>query len=99
MLSLRLKPVGKKKVPQYDVVVTDIRSPRDGKFIEKVGYFHPLSVGSSRINLKMERINYWLSVGAQTTEKVKHILKDFNKNYANTNSQPKVDSESVAKES
>ena len=69
MLKLRLSRGGTKKRPVYKVVVADSRFARDGRFIEKVGFFNPLlpKEKKERIGLEAERIKYWLSQGAQPT--------------------------------
>ena len=75
-LKLRLSRAGAKKRPYYHIVVADSRSPRDGRFIEKVGNFNPLLPKDSdkRVNLKVERITYWLGVGARPTDRVARFL-------------------------
>ena len=67
---------GAKKRPVYKIVIADSRFPRDGRFIEKVGFFNPLlpKTKKERINLKVERIKYWISKGAKTTLRVSRIL-------------------------
>ena len=67
---------GAKKRPVYKIVVADSRSPRDGRFIEKVGFFNPLlpKTKKERINLEMERIKHWISKGAKPTLRVSRIL-------------------------
>ncbi len=76
MLKLRLSRGGTKKRPVYKVVVADSRFARDGRFIEKVGFFNPLlpKEKKERIGLESERIKYWLSQGAQPTTRVARIL-------------------------
>jgi len=74
-LKLRLARAGTKKRPYYHVVVADARSPRDGRFIEKVGTYDPkLEDKSKRVNLVVERIQHWLGVGAQPTDRVLRFL-------------------------
>jgi small subunit ribosomal protein S16 len=74
-LKLRLARAGTKKRPYYHVVVADARSPRDGRFIEKIGTYDPkLSDTSKRVNLVVERAQHWLSVGAQPTDRVLRFL-------------------------
>ena len=73
-VKLRLRRMGKKKQPIYKVVVADARSPRDGKFLEAVGIYNPLT-NPHTIDLKEERINYWLDKGAQPTNTVNSLLK------------------------
>ena len=76
MLKLRLSRGGTKKRPVYKVVVADSRFARDGRFIEKVGFFNPLlpKDKKERVGLEAERIKYWLSQGAQPTARVARIL-------------------------
>src|SRR6202047_5386836 len=75
-LKIRLARGGAKKRPFYSIVVADARSPRDGRFIEKLGTYNPmLERGhADRITLKEERIKHWLGVGAQPTERVARFL-------------------------
>lgn len=72
-VKLRLRRMGKKKQPIYKVVAADARSPRDGKFLEAVGVYNPLT-NPHTINLKEDRINYWLDHGAQPTDTVKSLF-------------------------
>jgi small subunit ribosomal protein S16 len=76
MLKIRLSMGGAKKRPFYKIVVADSRFPRDGRFIEKVGYFNPLlpKTKKERINLEIERIKHWISKGAKPTLRVSRIL-------------------------
>jgi small subunit ribosomal protein S16 len=76
MLKLRLSRGGTKKRPIYKVVVADSRFARDGRFIEKVGFFNPLlpKDKKERVGLESERIKYWLEQGAQPTTRVARIL-------------------------
>ena len=75
-LSIRLSRGGSKKRPYYRIVVADARSPRDGKFIEKIGNYNPLLAkdSESRVVLDAERAKYWLSNGAQPTDRVARFL-------------------------
>jgi small subunit ribosomal protein S16 len=77
-LKIRLARGGAKKRPFYSIVVADARSPRDGRFIEKVGTYNPmLERGhAERVTLKEERIRHWLGVGATPTERVTKFLGD-----------------------
>lgn len=74
MVKIRLKRMGMKKVPFYRLVVTDSRNARDGRFIEEIGYYNPLT---EPVELKIdgERAKYWLSNGAQPTDTVRGLLK------------------------
>jgi small subunit ribosomal protein S16 len=74
-LKLRLARAGTKKRPFYHIVVADARSPRDGRFIEKLGTYDPiLADESKRLTLVTERAQHWLSVGAQPTDRVLRFL-------------------------
>ncbi len=76
MVVIRLSRGGAKKRPFYHVVVADKRRSRDGRFIEKVGYYNPIASGKDvPVKLDIERINYWLSNGAQPSDRVKHLIK------------------------
>ncbi|MCL1944427.1 MAG: 30S ribosomal protein S16 [Firmicutes bacterium] len=72
-VKIRLTRMGDKKAPFYRIVVSDSRSPRDGKFIEQVGTYNPL-INPAQIKLEQEKIKYWLKNGAQPTDTVKSIL-------------------------
>jgi small subunit ribosomal protein S16 len=74
MVKIRLKRMGAKKKPFYRVVVTDARTPRDGQFIEEIGYYNP-NCSPADIKIDKERANYWLHKGAQPTDIVKILLK------------------------
>ena len=75
MLKIRLARGGAKKRPYYHIVITDSHSPRDGRFIEKVGAYNPLlPKDAQRVTLKVERIADWLKKGAQPTERVARFL-------------------------
>jgi len=76
MLKIRLSLGGAKKRPVYKIVVADSRFPRDGRFIEKVGFFNPLlpKTKKERINLEVERIKHWIGKGAKPTLRVSRIL-------------------------
>ena len=72
--KIRLRRMGAKGQPFYRLVVADSRSPRDGRFIEEVGYYNPLS-SPVEININEERVLAWLSSGAQASETVRSLLK------------------------
>lgn len=74
MVKIRLKRIGAKKKPFYRIVVADARSPRDGKFIEQIGTYNPLT-NPSEIVVDTEKAKKWLSTGAQPTDTVKKLLK------------------------
>ena len=73
-VKMRLKRMGQKKAPFYRVVVADSRSPRDGKFIEEVGYYDP-NQNPSDVKIDEEKAKKWLANGAQPTETVAKLLK------------------------
>lgn len=74
MVKIRLMRMGATKRPFYRVVVADSRSPRDGRFIENIGKYHPLA-DPSLIDIDADRALYWLGQGAQPTEQVRNLLK------------------------
>ncbi|MBN1898090.1 MAG: 30S ribosomal protein S16 [Spirochaetes bacterium] len=71
-VKIRLRRVGKKKQPYYRIIVTDSRFPRDGRFIEIVGFYNPLE---KQVKLFKEKISDWVKKGAKPSETVKNILK------------------------
>ncbi len=77
-VKIRMKRVGTKNTPVYRIVVADGRSPRDGKFIEEIGTYHPLQSGTN-FNLKLDRAQYWISKGAQPSDTVASFIKKLNK--------------------
>ena len=74
MIKLRLRRMGAKKRPSYRIVAADSRSPRDGRFIEAVGLYDPIT-DPATIRINEERARHWLSVGAQPTDTVRDILR------------------------
>ena len=74
MVKMRLKRMGSKGAPFYRIVIADARAPRDGRFVEEVGYYDPTKKPSV-INIDQELATKWLSQGAQPTETVKKLLK------------------------
>ncbi|ATD67292.1 MULTISPECIES: 30S ribosomal protein S16 [Luteimonas] len=80
MVKIRLARGGAKKRPFYHIVVTDSRSARDGRNIERVGYYNPVATGGEqRVVLDAARIDHWVSNGAQMTDKVRALYKDAGK--------------------
>ena len=73
-VKIRLRRMGAKKAPFYRVIVADSRSPRDGKFIEEIGYYSPISE-PVQLSIDAEKAKDWISKGAQPTETVKALLK------------------------
>ena len=77
MVSIRLSRGGAKKRPYYHIVVTDSRNRRDGRYIERVGFFNPVAKGQEiRLNVDRERIEHWLGQGAKATDRVSQLLKE-----------------------
>jgi small subunit ribosomal protein S16 len=77
MVTIRLRRTGKKKQPSYRVVVADSRSPRDGKFIEILGFYNPVRQ-PQELEIKADRVRHWMSVGAQPSDTVVRLLKRVN---------------------
>ena len=73
-VRIRLRRTGRKRAPMFRIVVADSRSPRDGKFIEIVGQYAPRQ-GENAINLRTDRVNYWLDSGALPTDTVRSLLR------------------------
>ena len=74
MVKIRLRRMGAKKAPWYRIVVADSRAPRDGRFIEEVGTYDPAS-DSEKLKVNMDRVQYWISKGAQPTDTVRGLMK------------------------
>jgi small subunit ribosomal protein S16 len=76
MVVIRLARGGTTKRPFYHIVVTDRRSPRDGRYIERVGFFNPIATGGEvELRVDMNRVDHWLKLGAQASERVADLLK------------------------
>lgn len=76
MVTIRLARGGAKKRPFYHLVVTDSRNSRDGRYIERLGFFNPIAVGGEeKLRVDAERAQYWLGQGAQASERVSKLLK------------------------
>jgi len=76
MVKIRLSRGGAKKRPFYHIVVTDERNRRDGRYLERVGFFNPVAVGGEEtLRVDQTRVAHWLSVGAKPTERVADLLK------------------------
>lgn len=83
MVVIRLSRAGAKKRPFYHIVVTDSRRRRDGNYIESIGYFNPVARGQEvRLHLEMEKLTHWQSVGAQLSDRVRELTKQFKKEAA-----------------
>lgn len=76
MVTIRLSRGGAKKRPFYHIVVTDSRNRRDGRYIERLGFFNPMAKGQEeRLRFDKERIDYWVSKGAQKSDRVSQLVK------------------------
>lgn len=77
MVTIRLSRGGAKKRPFYHVVATDSRSPRDGRYIERLGFYNPLATSTEEVlRVDVERVKHWLSKGAQASERVQYLIKE-----------------------
>lgn len=74
MLKIRLRRMGAKKAPFYRIIVADSRAPRDGTFVEEIGYYNPLT-DPAELKVDNERATHWLKNGAQPTDTVRALLK------------------------
>lgn len=81
MVTIRLSRGGAKKRPYYHIIVTDSRSRRDGRYIERLGFFNPIASGKTTESLRIDlaRAQYWLSNGAQASERVQQLIKQYSK--------------------
>ena len=76
MVTIRLSRGGAKQRPFYHIVVTDSRNRRDGRYIERLGYFNPIAAGGERkLKVDLERIDYWMSNGAKPSDRVANLMK------------------------
>ena len=97
-VKIRMKRIGAKKRPFYRIVVADERSPRDGKFIEEIGYYNPISEPKV-FKIDSERVNYWVGVGAKPTTTVARLLKtDFEDLAKQVEEKKKAEAEKKAQE-
>jgi len=77
MVKIRMARGGAKKKPFYHIVVTDSRKARDGRNIERLGFFNPVARGQEeRLRLNLERVDYWTGVGAQVSDRVKTLVSE-----------------------
>ena len=80
MVVIRLSRGGAKKRPFYHMVVTDSRKRRDGSYIERIGYFNPIARGQEvRLHIDAEKLSHWQKVGAQLSDRLSALVKEFNK--------------------
>ena len=83
MVTIRLSRGGAKKRPFYHIVVTDSRKARDGRKIERIGFFNPMARGQEeRLRVELERFEYWVGVGAQVSDRVKTLVGEARKQAA-----------------
>lgn len=83
MVVIRMARGGSKKRPFYSLVATDSRDRRDGRFIERVGFYNPVAVeGGEKLRIQMDRLSYWQGVGAQLSPAVARLVKDYSKQAA-----------------
>jgi len=80
MVTIRLSRGGATKRPFYHIVVTDRRNRRDGRYIERLGFFNPIAAGGEReLEIDLERVDYWVRTGAQMSERVAQLVKQYRK--------------------
>lgn len=80
MVKIRLARGGAKKQPFYHIVVTDSRNRRDGRYIERIGFFNPVARGQAeRLRIDLERIDHWVGEGAQLSERVVRLIAETRK--------------------
>ena len=80
MVRIRLSRGGAKKRPFYHIVATDQRNKRDGRFLERLGFFNPVATGGEEeLRVNLERVEYWQSVGGQMSERVKSLINEYKK--------------------
>ena len=83
MVSIRLSRGGAKKRPFYHIVATDKRNRRDGRYLERIGFFNPRATGGEEsLRIDIERIDYWLGQGAKPTDTVAELIKKYSKQAA-----------------
>ena len=80
MVKIRLRRMGAKKTPFYRIVVADSRYPRDGRFIERIGFFNPLAAGQAeRLRLDVAKVDAWVAKGASLSDRVESLVKEARK--------------------
>ncbi len=80
MVTIRLARAGAKKRPFYHIVATDSRNPRDGRYIERLGFFNPIAKGGEEpLRIDLERVDHWVGNGAQMTERAEALIKQYRK--------------------
>jgi len=80
MVTIRLSRGGAKKRPYYHIHVADSRNPRDGRYLERIGFFNPTASGNDiKLNVDLERFDHWVGLGAQTSDRVAKLVADARK--------------------
>ncbi|MGP1930192.1 MAG: 30S ribosomal protein S16 [Arsenophonus sp. ET-YP4-MAG3] len=80
MVTIRLARRGRKKCPFYQIVVTDSRNARDGRFIERIGFFNPIALSKKKeLHLDLNRVDYWVNLGATISDRVLSLIKQEKK--------------------
>ena len=80
MVTIRLQRTGAKKRPFYHIVATDSRNARDGRYLERLGFFNPVAKGNEEpLRIDLERVDYWVGHGAQPSDRVGTLLKQYRK--------------------
>jgi small subunit ribosomal protein S16 len=88
MVVIRLSRGGAKKRPFYHVVISEKSSPRDGRWLERIGYFNPIAAGKEiKLDINLERARYWISTGAQPSDTVRRLIKMYEKQAQETTTQ------------
>jgi len=83
MVTIRLARGGSKKRPFYHLTVADSRTARNGRYIERIGFFNPIARGNDeRLRVDLDRVNYWMGQGAQTSERVAQLVKEAGRQQA-----------------
>lgn len=81
MIKIRLSRYGVKKKPFYKIIISDVRSARNGKFIERIGYFNPFAKkNEKKIFISIKRAQYWINQGAKQSNRIKKIILEYSKN-------------------
>ena len=97
MVTIRLARHGGKKNPFYHITVAEKRAKRDGRFIERVGFYNPISRGEGeRLRLNLERVDHWLAMGAQPTARVAQLIGQWRKRVPVASEQAKASNEDIA---
>jgi len=83
MVTIRLALGGSKKRPFYHIHVSDSRSPRDGRYLERIGFFNPIAVGQEeRLKVDLERVDHWVNLGAKQSDRVAKLIGEVRKQAA-----------------